>query len=85
MRMTDIDKTKIRTATKCFLMTKQKATAKQIWDYIMKCDLKIRRDITVNQLARELTYCCKTKTFMNLAFEDRERDNTRLYYLEAKK
>lgn len=83
MSINDIDKTKIRTATKCCLMIKKKATAKQIFAFLSDCDLHLRSDITVNQLARELTYCCKTKTFVNLKFFDREKDNVRFYYLEG--
>lgn len=84
MSLNDIDKTKIRTAAKCFLLMKKKATAKQIFDYILQCDLKLRGNLTTNELARELTYCSKTKNFVNLNAEIKKNTNTRYYYLEEK-
>ena len=82
MALNDIDRTKVRTAAKCYLTIYKKGTARQIFDFLMKCDLRLRGNLTVSELARELSYCCKTKNFLDITFEKRQRDNFNYYYLE---
>lgn len=81
MKITDVDKAKVRTAVKCYLTFKNEATAKQLNDFLLTLDLKLRRDLTTNELARELTYCCKNKNFLNIQSHTRKRDNYTLYSL----
>ena len=80
MAITDIDKAKIRTAVKCYLLFNKEATARQLNDFLMQNDFRLRRDISTNELARDLTYCCKHNNFLNLK-SVRNTDNTQVYSL----
>ena len=76
------DKTKIRTAVKCYLKFKKEGTASEIWSFINSCDLKLRSDISTGSLASELIYCSKTKNFLNVNYYRRKYDNNNIYFLE---
>lgn len=84
MGLNEIDKTKIRTATKCFLYGRNTATAREIYDYIINLDLKLRVSLTVNILAKDLLYCNKSTSrniLSNIAYET-DNTNTFHYYLK---
>lgn len=82
MGFSNEDKIKIRTAVKCYLKFKDKATAKELYYFIAGLDLKIRCRLTPNILAKDLTYCCKstTRNFLNIDFY-KNKTNTQIYYL----
>lgn len=59
MALNEMDKVKIRTATKCYLYGRNNATAREIYTYIMNLNLGLRGNLTVNNLAKDLVYCSK--------------------------
>lgn len=82
MVISDNDKIKIRTAVKCYLAIKGKATARQLVDFINSCDLKLHCRINSQILALELKYCmtAPNSNFLKIGFE-KDVKNTRVYYL----
>lgn len=86
MALTDNDKLKIRTATKCYLKAKKKASAREIRDYILNLDLNLNSNLTVNILARDLRYCSNATSRNVLADikSDVDNTNTRVYFLDSK-
>ena len=80
--MTDIDKAKIRTAVKCYLKIKGKATAKQLNEFIQSCDLRLQCRLNPNILALQLKYCMTVpnQNFLKIDY-DVDKTNTRVYYL----
>ena len=83
MAISDVDKIKIRTAVKCYLKLRHKATAKQLVEFINSCDLRLHCRLNSNILALELKYCmtAPNSNFLKIRFEKDVR-NTRVYYLE---
>ena len=83
MSINDIDKLKIRTACKCYLRIKGKATAKQLVEFINDCDLRLQCRLTSQILAIELKYCMTlpNKNFLKIGF-DKDKAGRRVYYLE---
>lgn len=80
--MTDIDKAKIRTAVKCYLKIKGKATAKQLNEFIQSSDLRLHCRLNPNILALELKYCMTSPNHNFLKIDyDVDKTNTRVYYL----
>ena len=83
MAISDNDKIKVRTAVKCYLAINQKATAKQLVDFINRCDLKLQCRLNSQILALELKYCMTkpNHNFLNITFK-KDKTRTRVYYLE---
>ena len=83
MSISDVDKLKIRTACKCYLNIKGKATAKQLVEFINDCDLRLQCRLTSQILAIELKYCMTqpNKNFLKICF-DKDKTGRRVYYLE---
>ena len=83
MSISDVDKLKIRTACKCYLNIKGKATAKQLVEFINDCDLRLQCRLTSQILAIELKYCMTqpNKNFLKIGF-DKDKTGRRVYYLE---
>ena len=83
MSINEIDKVKIRTATKCYLNTRKTATAREIHSYIMNLDLKLRINLTVNNLAKDLAYCSRStsRNLLNIGYEI-DNSNTFHYFLK---
>lgn len=82
MSISDMDKLKIRTAVKCYLKLKGKATAKQLVDFINGCDLRLQCRLTSQILAIELKYCMTqpNNNFLKIGFE-KDKTGRRKYYL----
>ena len=76
MGLSKTDKIKVRTATKCYLLSRNDATAREIFHYILSCDLKITSHFTVNVLAKDLKYCGNTTSRNILTGITYEFDNT---------
>ena len=79
MALNEIDKIKVRTATKCYLYGRNSATAREIHNYIMNLNLGLRGNLTVNNLAKDLSYCCKS-TSRNLLDISYEVDNANVFH-----
>lgn len=79
----DTDRIKVRTGIKCYLTMKNKGTAREIFNFLMDCNLKLRVRITPNIVAQEIKYCMATpnQNFLKLNFE-KNKTNTKVYYLE---
>ena len=82
MAISDVDKVKIRTAVKCYLKLKGKATAKQLNEFIQTCDLRLQCRLNSSILALELKYCMTSpnQNFLKIDY-DVDKTNTRVYYL----
>lgn len=78
------DKAKVRTAIKIFLALKGDATAKQLSEFIIDLDLKLRANISPTIIATELDYCMREGyNFLRVGCY-RDKRNIRRYYLENK-
>lgn len=76
------DKAKVRTAIKIYLSLKGDATAKQLSEFIIDLDLKLRANISPPIIATELDYCMQEGyNFLKVGCY-RDKRNTRRYYLD---
>lgn len=85
MALNEIDKVKIRTATKCYLYGRNNATAREIYNYLMDLNLGLRGNLTVNNLAKDLAYCSRTtsRNLLDIGYEV-DNANTFHYFLNKK-
>ena len=82
MSISDTDKLKIRTAVKCYLYLNNKATARQLVEFINGCNLRLQCRLTSQILALVLKYCMTNpnKNFLKIGFE-KDKTRRRVYYL----
>lgn len=85
MSLNETDKIKVRTAAKCFLYARNSATSREIYNYIMNLDLGLRGNLTVNNLARDLTYCSKStsRNLLDISYNV-DNSNTFHYFLNKR-
>ena len=81
--MTEVDKTKIRTAVKCYLKLNGKATSKQLNEFIQSCDLKLQCRTNPTIIAMELKYCMTQPNNNFLKLETKkDKTNRNVYTLK---
>ena len=80
---TDVDKAKVRTAIKIYLSLKGSATARQLCDFILDLDLKLRGNISPTIITAELDYCMTKPNlnFLKVSFF-KDTQGRRRYYLD---